>query len=104
MYNPSLMSTSVTVSEARAVLPQLLDRISAGEEVTITRHGKPAAVLVRPDALRARRADGALAVAKTVRDALERGRQSPLSPRPLVREERAEELIEEIRAARSRAR
>ena len=43
------MSTTLTVSEARAALPQLLDRVSAGEEVTITRHGRPAAVLVRPD-------------------------------------------------------
>lgn len=51
------MSTRMTLSEARAALPQLLDRVGAGEEVTITRHRKPAAVLVRPDTLRARRAD-----------------------------------------------
>jgi len=91
----------MTVSEARASLPQLLDRVSAGEEVTITRHGRPAAVLVRPDTLRARRADEALAVAKMVRDALEEGRRAPLSARPALREERADALIEEIRAARS---
>jgi prevent-host-death family protein len=98
------MSTSMTVSEARAVLPQLLDRVSAGEEVTITRYGRPAAVLVRPDTLRARRADEALAVAKTVRDALEQGRESSLSPRPVLREDRAKDLIEEIRANRSHVR
>lgn len=97
----SPMSTSMTVSEARAVLPQLLDRVNAGEEVTITRHGRPAAVLVRPDTLRARRADEALAVANGVRDALEQGRQSPLSTRPKLRPERADALIEEIRAGRS---
>ena len=95
------MSTSMTVSEARAVLPQLLDRVSAGEEVTFTRHGRPAAVLVRPDTLRARRADEALAGAKMVRDALERGRKSPLSARPVLRKTRAEALIEEVRTARS---
>jgi prevent-host-death family protein len=96
------MSTSMTVSEARAALPQLLDRVSTGEEVTITRHGKPAAVLVRPDTLRARRAEEALATANVVREALDQGRQSPLAARPTLRPERADALIEEIRAARSR--
>jgi antitoxin (DNA-binding transcriptional repressor) of toxin-antitoxin stability system len=93
----------MTVSEARAALPQLLDRVNAGEEVTITRHGKPAAVLIRPDSLRVRRAAGALAVAETVRDALERGRRSPLSARPVVSRARAEALVEDVRRARSRS-
>jgi prevent-host-death family protein len=97
------MSISITVSEARAALPQLLDRVRAGDEITITRHGRPAAVLVRPDALRARRAEEALAVANEVRTALERGRQSPLSARPTLRPKRADDLINEIRAARSRS-
>lgn len=97
------MSTSMTISEARASLPQLLDRVSDGEEVIITRHGRPAAVLVRPDTLRARRADEALGVANMVRDALQHGRQSPLSARPTLRRQRADALIEEIRAGRSRA-
>ncbi len=44
--------TTMTVSEARAALPELLTRVEEGEEVTITRHGKAVAVLVRPDALR----------------------------------------------------
>jgi antitoxin (DNA-binding transcriptional repressor) of toxin-antitoxin stability system len=96
------VSTTLTVSEARAALPQLLDRVSAGEEVTITRHGRPAAVLVRPDTLRARRADDALAVADKVRDALDHGRRSPLAAHPALRQERADTMIEEIRAARSR--
>lgn len=30
-------------------MPQVLDRVAAGEQVTITRRGKPAAVIVRPD-------------------------------------------------------
>lgn len=37
------------MTEARAVLPQVLDRVAAGEEITITRYGKPVAVIVRPD-------------------------------------------------------
>jgi antitoxin (DNA-binding transcriptional repressor) of toxin-antitoxin stability system len=76
--------------------------VSAGEEITITRHGRAAAVLVRPDTLRARRADSALAVANIVREALYHGRRSPLAAHPVLRQERADALIEEIRADRSR--
>lgn len=39
----------MTLTEARATLPQVLDRVAAGEEVTITRRGKPVAVVMRPD-------------------------------------------------------
>ena len=92
----------MTISEARAALPQLLDRVSAGEEVTITRHGRPVAVLVRPDTLRARRADEALALANRVGNALESGRRSPLSIRPALGAARADALVEEIRVGRSR--
>jgi len=92
----------MTVSEARAALPQILDRVAAGDEVTITRHGKPVAVLVRPDTLRTRRADDALASAATVRDVLDRSRRTRLRARPTLSEERAEALVAEVRAGRSR--
>jgi antitoxin (DNA-binding transcriptional repressor) of toxin-antitoxin stability system len=39
----------MTVSEARAVLPEVLTRVARGEEITITRYGSPVAVVVRPD-------------------------------------------------------
>jgi antitoxin (DNA-binding transcriptional repressor) of toxin-antitoxin stability system len=39
----------MTISEARAALPDVVNRVAEGEEVTITRHGRPAAVMVRPD-------------------------------------------------------
>jgi len=39
----------MTMTQARTVLPEVLDRVAAGEEITITRYGKPAAVLLRPD-------------------------------------------------------
>jgi antitoxin (DNA-binding transcriptional repressor) of toxin-antitoxin stability system len=92
----------MNVSEARAALPQILDRVDSGEEVTITRHGKPVAVLVRPDRLRVRRADEALADAATVRDVLDRSRRTRLRVRPALNEERAEALIAEVQAGRSR--
>jgi antitoxin (DNA-binding transcriptional repressor) of toxin-antitoxin stability system len=46
--------TAITISQARAVLPELLRRVEEGEEITITRHGQAVAVLVRPDVLRPR--------------------------------------------------
>lgn len=39
----------MTISEARAALPEVLDRVAEGEEITITRHGRPVAVVTRPD-------------------------------------------------------
>lgn len=101
MYTMGVSTTTMTVSEARAVLPQLLDRVGAGEEVTITRHGKAVAVLVRPDALRARRAERALAGAGMIRDALERGRRSSLSADPSITQKRAKALAQEVQAGRS---
>ena len=90
----------MTATEARAALPELLDRVLAGEEVTITRHGRPVAVIVRPDTLRVRRADRAFALAAKVHDALAAGRESRLPLAGGLSETRAEELVAEVRAGR----
>lgn len=91
---------STTVSEARAHLPELLTRVDGGEEVTITRHGRPVAVLVRPDVLRARHAPAALADAERVHELLAAARAAPLPASGGLTAARAEELIREIRAGR----
>jgi antitoxin (DNA-binding transcriptional repressor) of toxin-antitoxin stability system len=91
----------MTASEARAALPELLDRVAAGDEVTITRHGQPVAVVVRPDALRSRRADAALATAGKLRAQLAAGRRTSLTAAGLS-EARAEELMAEVNASRDR--
>ena len=90
----------MTVSQARAALPDLLTRVEQGEEVTITRHGRAVAVIVRPDVLwhRPPAADvrpGAERLERVLRAAGER----ELSVGGLT-EEYAEELIAEIRAGR----
>jgi prevent-host-death family protein len=36
------MITNISLAEAKAKLSELLDRVAAGEEFCITRHGKPA--------------------------------------------------------------
>lgn len=91
---------SMTVSQARAALPELLSRVEDGEEVTITRHGQPVAVLVRPDALRSRRARAALEDAERIHDLLAEAAATALPEGPGLTAQRAEELIGEIRAGR----
>jgi prevent-host-death family protein len=89
----------LTVSETRARLPEILDRIERGEEITITRHGRPAAVLLRPDTVRVRRAESTMDRAREIGRLLEEARQQPLGE-PTMSVERAEELVAEIRANR----
>lgn len=40
------MPSEVCAYEAKTHLPALLDRVARGEEITITKHGKPVARLV----------------------------------------------------------
>ena len=90
----------MNVSEARSALPDLLSRVEGGEEVTITRHGRPVAVLVRPDALRSRRAHAALDGAEAVHQLLAAAASAAPPEGAGLTEDRAEELITEIRAGR----
>jgi prevent-host-death family protein len=50
----------MTVSEARAALPEVLTRVAQGEEITITRYGSAIAVVVRPDAMWSQPGTGAI--------------------------------------------
>ena len=95
--------SSISVSEARATLPDLLDRVLAGEEITITRHGKPVAVVMRPDAVRVRRGGDALAEAEHLREVMDRGRTTRLDDAPSVAAERADSLVAEVERSRSRS-
>ncbi len=99
MYD-QVMST-VSVSTARAILPDLLDRVTSGEEVMLTRHGQVVAVLVRPDVLRVRRAEGIMAAATRLQDFIDRGGSMPLAAVPTTPVERADALLADISASRS---
>ena len=90
----------ITASDARAALPDLLSRVENGEEVTITRHGRAVAVMVRPDALRSRRARAALDGAEAIHQLLAGAASAAPSEGPGLTTTRAEELIAEIRAGR----
>jgi antitoxin (DNA-binding transcriptional repressor) of toxin-antitoxin stability system len=91
---------TMTVSEARAALPQVLDRVAEGEEVTITRHGRPVAVVVRPDIMWSRRAHAVLHDAERIHEMLTGAAAAPLPEGAGLTAEYAEELIREIRAER----
>lgn len=91
---------TISASAARQTLPAQLDRVEAGEEVAITRHGRVVAVLVRPDTLQARRAPEAWNRADHIGALLESARGKPLR-HPVLSPERAEELVEAVRADRS---
>ena len=58
---------TVGAFEAKATLSALLDRVAAGEEVTITRHGKPVARLVAAAPVERARVDEAIARLKELR-------------------------------------
>jgi antitoxin (DNA-binding transcriptional repressor) of toxin-antitoxin stability system len=91
----------LSVSEARAILPEVLDRVERGEEITITRHGRPAAVLLRPDAVRTRRGEAVIERAREVAALVSAGRERPL-PAPVVSGDHAREWAEAVRADRDR--
>ncbi|HZI96596.1 MAG TPA: type II toxin-antitoxin system Phd/YefM family antitoxin [Actinomycetales bacterium] len=93
--------TTVSVTEARSSLLDVLNRVEGGEEVTITRHGRPVAVVVRPGALRPRRVGDALADADRVRDLLATARSAP-RPAGRLTAARADELVRGVRGGRRR--
>jgi len=91
---------SVTATEARAALPDLLTQVEHGAEVTITRHGRPVAVLVRPDALRSRRASDVFDAAAQVHDLIANAAVTDRRNAAGLSAQRADELVREIRANR----
>lgn len=101
MYHPG-MSNTMTASQARAALPRILERVLAGEEITITRHGQAVAVVVRPDTLRARRATKRMADAERIRDLLAASRRTRLRSRATLSERQADALLAEVHATRSK--
>ena len=91
----------MTVSEARAALPEVLNRVAEGEEVTITRHGRAVAVIVRPDIIWSRSiAEVVLSEAASMHALLESIADDDLNVGTGVSEQYAEELIASIREGR----
>lgn len=96
-----MAAVTVPISEARADLPRIVERVAAGEEITLTRHGEAVAVVVRPDALRVRRAAEVMTAATDLQEALRQGRSTRLTDRLGLDERRAEELVARVRQSRT---
>jgi prevent-host-death family protein len=84
--------TSVGLVEAKAQWSRLLGRVSRGEKILITRHGKPAAMLVPPPK-EAEKKEAAKDVRQIVKEMLDyRDRKGPslggISVRELIEEGR----------------
>ncbi|MCK7577373.1 MAG: type II toxin-antitoxin system Phd/YefM family antitoxin [Chromatiales bacterium] len=78
------MTRTVGAYEAKTHLAALLDEVERGARVTITRHGRPVAVLMPPSGLPGRTADEAVAGLREFR----RGRRlrEGNASRPTVRD------------------
>lgn len=97
------MSRVVTVSEARAHLQEMVELVQSGEEVTLTRHGVPVAVMVNPMSLRTRRAEGAFDLATRLGRLMAEAKERPFTFTDTGTTEWAEDLVRGIRADRDRA-
>lgn len=92
------MPLTLTLTEARARLPEILNRVAAGEDIHITRHGAPVATVVGHDRWTTATRREPLARARELRRALESVERRPLEefvPNP---EWDVEAHIAEIRA------
>lgn len=92
--------TVITITEARARLPELLDRVEKGEVFTITRHGQPVAEMTHPSRVGNPRTAAVRAEARELRQQLEEARHKPLPEGPGLSIAFAEDLIAEVRAGR----
>ncbi|WP_454301842.1 type II toxin-antitoxin system Phd/YefM family antitoxin [Salana multivorans] len=75
------MAITMTVTQVRAGFSRMLNLVEAGEEVTITRYGKPVATVVPPIRSMNNAARRAIAVADEVGRGIEEARKRPASGR-----------------------
>jgi len=92
--------TALPISQARATLPDVIDRVERGDDVTITRHGKPVAVVVRPDKLRDRARAAHETEGARIFRMMEESRNKPLYRGKGISAEFAEELVAWVREGR----
>lgn len=76
---------TVGAYEAKTHLPRLLDEVEKGERITITKHGRPVAILIPPGLGRAADAD---ALVQRIRELRRGNRLNGLSIRELIDEGR----------------
>lgn len=95
----------VSLTEARARLPELLTRAAEGEEVRILRHGNPAGVLVGHAQWVKTKQHDVLIQARELRRQREAARGRPWPPpgwEPTMDPKLAQEILDYIREGRER--
>ena len=76
---------TVGAYEAKTHLPKLLERVSKGERITITKHGVPVAILQPPESLRKAEPKQVIAELRKFRD---KHRLNGISLRDMIEEGR----------------
>lgn len=90
------------MTEARSRWTEVLDRVVEGDEVVITRFGRPVAVIVTPAAFAQRRAGRAIDQTDRCRDFVDLARTSSSSSG--TSSSRADDLVARLRADRNTSR
>jgi prevent-host-death family protein len=92
---------SLSLTDARAQLPQLLDRVAAGESFTITRHGAAVAVLVGHDKWMQTKTHDVILQARELRRRIEGARGKPIDwSGPPADPAETDRIIEELRRSK----
>lgn len=94
---------TVTVTEARARLPELLTRAAEGEEIHILRHGRSVGVLIGHARWVKTQQHDVLIQARELRKRIEAARGKPWPPpdyEPTIDAETAERWVRELREER----
>lgn len=90
-----------SLTDARAQLPHLLDRVAAGETITITRHGQPVGVIMgHGEWVRSQTRSTAMEQASRLRELREAAKKKSWDDLKLLDNYDAESHIGEIRAGR----
>ena len=96
------MSNTMTVSEARTALTQILGRVLAHDEVPTKRQGETVAVDIGNETLRSCRGSRRHRASDEVPDLIASSRRVRLDPRGGLSEQRADLLVADVQAARSK--
>ncbi|MDT3681348.1 MAG: type II toxin-antitoxin system prevent-host-death family antitoxin [Truepera sp.] len=92
--------TTIGVTELRAQLKGVLERVKQGEEFTITQNDRVVAALVHPSRLELRITTPSTAAAEELVAALAHARQDLPERGQGIEPARAEAMVEELRAER----
>lgn len=92
----------VSLTEARTRLPELLTRAAEGEDIYITRHGRPAGVLVAHDRWVKTRRHDILLMGREIGRRIEEARDRPLPDLPLDSDYDWQEHLAEIQRGRDK--